>query len=66
MLITWWLYLLERLGNCIFRPGAIVQISMMTNNIITLGYTYTKHRLKKPPDIFCQISHISRLIAWIP
>ena len=38
----------------------------MTNNIITLGYTYAKLRLKNPPDIFCKIAHIGRLIVWIP
>ena len=29
-------------------------------------YNCAKHRLKKPPDIFWKILHISRLIAWIP
>ena len=37
----------------------------MTNNIMTLGYTYANLRLKKLTDIFCKISHIYGLMAWI-
>ena len=66
MLSAWWLYLLDRLGHYVIHPGAIAQIIMISNNIMTLGYTYAKRRLKKPLDIFCQIEHISRLMAWIP
>ena len=33
---------------------------------MALGYTYYKRRLSNPPDIFCEISHTGRLIAWIP
>ena len=66
MIIAWCLHLLYGLGHYVMHPGAVAQILMMTNNIMTLGYTYSKHKLKNPPDIFCQIAHISRLIAWIP
>ena len=43
-----------------------MQIIMMINNIINLGYTYTKQRLNKPPKILYQIAHTSKLIAWTP
>ena len=33
---------------------------------MTLDYNYPKRRIKNPPDISYQISHISRLIVWIP
>ena len=58
MLREWWLHLLDRLGHYVICPGAIAQIIMMTNSIMNLGYTYAKHRLKKPPYIFFQIAHI--------
>ena len=66
MLSAWWLYILYGLGKCATRLGAVAQILVMTNNIINLRYTYADRRLKKPPDIFCKISHIDQLIAWIP
>ena len=65
MLSAWWLNILDGIGHYVIRPGEIYQIIMMTNNITTLGYTYDKHRIKNPPDISFQISHISQLIAWI-
>ena len=37
MLIAWWLQLLDGLGHYFIRPGAVVQILVMTNSIITLG-----------------------------
>ena len=45
MLSAWWLHLLDRLGHYNTCPGAIVQIIMTTNTIMTLGYTYSKCRL---------------------
>ena len=66
MLITWWLHLLVGLGHYVIRPGETVNILMITNNVMSLGYTYAKCRIKNPPDIFCQILHINRLIAWNP
>ena len=66
MLSAWCLHLLDILGHYNTCPGAIVQIIMITNTIMTLGYTYYKCRLKNPPNIFFQIAHISRIIAWIP
>ena len=61
-----WLHLLDGLKHYIIHPGEIEQVLLMTNNIITLGYTYVKHRVNNPPDVFYKISHTDRLIAWIP
>ena len=66
MLSTWWLHLLNGLGQYVIFPGSISHILMMTNNVIALGYTYVKCRLNNPPNIFCQIALISRIIVWIP
>ena len=66
MLSVWWLHILDGLGHYVTLLGGIAHIIMMTNNIMDLGYTYAKLRLKNPPDNFCQIAHISQLIAWIP
>ena len=56
---------LKILGHYVICPGAIEQVMVMNNNIMTLGYTYYKHRIKNPPESFCKISYIGRLIAWI-
>ena len=66
MLSAWWLHLLDGLLHCVIRPGEVAQILVITNNTMTLGYIYAKYRLKKPPEIFCNIAHIRRLIARIP
>ena len=66
MLRTWWLNFLDGLGHYIILLGSMAQILMTFRNITTLGYTYAKLRLNNPPKIFCQIAHISQLIAWIP
>ena len=66
MISSWLLHLLDRLGHYVVHPGAIAKILMISNNIMSLDYTYAKRRFKNPPDIFCQISHISRLISWVP
>ena len=42
------------------------QVLLMTYNIMNLGYTYEKLRLKNIPDIFHKLTHIDPLIAWIP
>ena len=66
MIIAWWLYLLDILGHYIILVGSAAQIMVMTNNITSLGYTYSKCRLNNPPDIFYEIAHIYRLVEWIP
>ena len=63
---AWWLHLLDGLGHYVIYLVEIAYILIMTNNVMTLGYSYAKRRLKNPPNIFYQILHISRLIAWIP
>ena len=65
MIRTWWLHLPDELGHHVIRLGEIEQIIMMTNNIMTLWYTYAKRRLNNTPKIFCQIAYISQLIACI-
>ena len=62
---AWWLHLLEGLLHYVIHPGAIEQVLVITNNIITLGYTYTKIRLNISPDIFCKIAHNGRLVECI-
>ena len=52
MISTWWLHLLGVIGHHVIRPGEVAKIMVMNNNTTTLGYTYAKHRLKKPPDLF--------------
>ena len=59
MLSAWWLHLLCLLGHCVIHLGAIVKNMVVTNNIMTLGYTYSKLRLKKPPEIFDKLTHPS-------
>ena len=66
MLSALWLNLLDGLGHYVILPGAIGQVLATTNNIMTLGYTYAKQRLKKPPENFLKFWHIGRIIAWIP
>ena len=63
MLGAWWLYFLDGLVHYCIHTGSIKQVLVTTNNIMTLGYTYYKYRLKKPPDIFCKISHTGRFIV---
>ena len=38
---AWWFHLLYGLGNYFICPGAIEKVLVTTNNIMTLGYTYT-------------------------
>ena len=66
MLITWWLHLMDGIGHYIIHLGSVAQILVTNNNVTTLGYTYAKCRLNNPPQNFCEIAHIDRLIAWIP
>ena len=66
MLSVWWLYLLYGQGNYGISPGAIEKVMEATNNIMNLGYTYAKRRLKNPPDIIYKGTHIGRLITWTP
>ena len=40
MLSAWWLHLLDGLGPYGIRQGEVSKIMVMTNNIMTLGYTY--------------------------
>ena len=52
MISAWWLHPLDRLVQYVIILGAIEQVLLTTNNIMTIGYTYTKLRLKKPHYIF--------------
>ena len=60
ILSAWWLQLLERLGKYVIQPGSFEHIMVMNNNIVNLGYTYVKHRLKNPPDILSKIAQVRR------
>ena len=42
MLRAWWLHILDGLGHYVIRQGAIEQVLVTTNNIMTPGYTYAK------------------------
>ena len=53
-------------GHYVIHPKSIVQVLVMTNNIITFSYTYAKCRLNNPPDIFYKLTHTCRIIARIP
>ena len=46
ILSAWWLYLLGRQVHHIILPGEVLQILVMTNNIMNLGYTYANRRQK--------------------
>ena len=59
------MHLIKGMGHYTIRLGEVTQVIIITNKTMTLGYTYTKRKLKKPLNIFCKISHISLLIAWI-
>ena len=52
MISAWWLHIIYGLVHYVIRPRAIEQVMVITNNIMTLGFTYAKRRLKKPPVIF--------------
>ena len=66
MISAWWLHLLGVLMHYVIHPGAIEQVMVMTNNIITLGYNYSKGRINNPPNIFYKLTHTVQLIVWIP
>ena len=53
MISALWLRLLDGLEHYVILPGAVANILLMTNNIMDLGYTYSKRRIKNPPDVFC-------------
>ena len=55
-----------RLGHYVICLGAVAHIPVMNNNIMTLGYICAKLVTNKPPDIFCKIARIGRIISWIP
>ena len=61
-----WLHLLEGLGHYVISPWEIEKVLAMNNNIMNLGYTYSKRRLKNPPDIFYKLIHTGWIIVWIP
>ena len=65
MLSAWWLHLLDGLENYVISPVLVAHITVIIKNIMILGYNYTKLRLNNPPDIFCEITQIGRLVAWI-
>ena len=58
MFIVLWLHLIDVLVYYVICPGVIEQFLVITNNIMTIGYTYAKLRLKNPPDIFYKHTHI--------
>ena len=66
MLSIWWSNLLGGLGHYFICPGAVAQMMVMTNNIMTLGYTYAKRSINNHPNFFRKIVYIGQLIAWIP
>ena len=35
----------------------------MTNNIMTLIYTYVKRKINNPPEIFYKLTHTGQIIA---
>ena len=63
MLSAWLFRLLDGPVYYEICPGAIEQVMAMTNNLMYLGYTYAKRKLKKTPNIFYKITHICRIIA---
>ena len=63
MLSVLWLNLLDRLVKYLIHPDEIEQVLSVTNNIMTLGYTYEKLRTNKHPAVVYKLTHISRLIA---
>ena len=65
MLSAWWLHHMDGLGKYVILPGSIAHILMIPKNLMTLSYTYSKRRLKNPPNISCKIAHIGQLIAWL-
>ena len=65
MLSAWGLHFLDLLRHYVIRPGTIEKVLVITNNIITLDYTYSKHMLKKPHGILCKLIHTFRLVLWI-
>ena len=60
-LSVWWLHLLDGLGHYFIQPRAIGQLLVMTNNLTTFGYTYTKLRINSPPNIVYKLTHL----VWI-
>ena len=66
MISAWWLQLLNRLQHCVICTREIDQVIVTKNNIMALGYNYSKHRLKNPPGILHKLTHTGRVIAWIP
>ena len=63
---VWLLHLLDRLLHYVIVPGEIEEVLVISNNIMTLGYTYSKLRFKIHPEIVYKLTHISRLISWTP
>ena len=57
LLSAWLLHLLDILGNYVIRPGAIEQVTVVTNHIMTFRYTYFKRSLNNPPDVFYKLTH---------
>ena len=60
------MHLLDVLGHYVIFPGALIQILVMSNNTMTLYHIYAKYRINNPPDIFCKMAYIGRIIAWTP
>ena len=51
MLSAWWLHLRDGLGHYVIHPGKIEKALVIANNIMTLGYTNAKYRIKNLPGI---------------
>ena len=66
MPIPCWLYIMYGLVHYVICLGGIEQLLLMTNNIITLGYTYAKLKLNKPPNIFYKLTNTGQIISSIP
>ena len=64
MISVWWIHLIIVSGNYVIQPGAIEQVTVMTNKRITMEYIYARFRIKKPPNIVSNLksNRIFRLI----
>ena len=45
-------------------PWAVYQLVVITNILLDLGYTYSRHRLNNPPDITIAIINLVWISTW--
>ena len=64
MLIAWWIYLIAGLGYYVIWTRKKDKVMLISPSPIYLGYTYTRHRLKKYPYIYMEIINILRFSTW--